>query len=194
MATSLPIRFGDAVDQLAKFKVDRRPWIISAILVIAVIWILLRWVWVPVTVTTVYIVRHGERQDSSTSSPLSPAGVARASVLAHVLRNAGITAVFVTEFTRTQQTRAPVAAQAIVTAIQYPSSNPQNVADQILSNHAGGRVLVVGHSTTVDDIAVSLGASGLSDLSEDQFDRMFVVHRFGTTTHLDWLRYGAETP
>lgn len=180
---------GDAVDQLLKYKVDRRLWLISATLVTAVVWILIC-VWVLVTVTPVYIVWYGERQDSGLNSAFSSAGVARASVLAYVLRNEGITAVFVTEFTRTQQTGAPVAAHTNVNVIQYPSSNSQNVADQILANHSRGRVLVVGHSTTVDDVAASLGASVISDLSEDQFDRMLVVHRFGTTAHLDRLRYG----
>ena len=86
------------------------------------------------------------------------------------------------------------AAVAGVTPEQYQASDTQGVVDTILTNHAGGRVLVVGHSNTVDDIASGLGATGLSDLGEDQFDRLFVVHRLANVAHLDQLRYGVETP
>ena len=146
-------------------------------------------------VTTVYIVRHAERLDASPNSPLSPAGHARASTLAHVLRSERIRAVFVTEFVRTRQTGARVAAQANVTPTQYPANNPQSVANTIATQHAGERVLVVGHSNTVDDIAAALGAPGLSDLAENQFDRLFVVNRVGAAgAHLSRLRYGRDTP
>lgn len=179
---------------MRKARFDRWPWITSGVLLVIVIWLLFRCIWVPVRVTTVYLVRHGERQDSSANSPLSMAGETRAMVLSHVLRNEGITAVFVTERLRTQQTGAPAAAQVSVTPIPYSSLDAQSVVDQILANHLGGRVLVVGHSNTVDDIAAGLGAAGVAELTEDQFDRLFVIHRLSSIVHLDPLRYGAETP
>ncbi len=77
---------------------------------------------------------------------------------------------------------------------QYSAGTPQEVVDAILADHIGNRILVIGHSNTVDDIAAGLGVSSISELAESQFDRLFVVHRFGSTTHLDRLRYGVETP
>lgn len=182
------------MDPKQDIKIDRRPWIVSGVLVIAVIWIWFSCFLWPAEITTVYIVRHAEKVDNSANPPLSAAGQARAEELAHVLGDEGIDAVFVTNFTRTQQTGAPVAAVAGVTPEQYQASDTQGVVDTILTNHAGGRVLVVGHSNTVDDIASGLGATGLSDLGEDQFDRLFVVHRLENVAHLDQLRYGVETP
>lgn len=177
-----------------KIKMDRRPWIITGVLVITITWLSFRcFVW-PVQITTVYIVRHAEKANSSANTPLSAAGQARAQELAHVLGDEGIDAVFVTNFIRTQQTGAPVAAVAGVTAQQYPAAGTQDLVDTILANHIGDRVLVVAHSNTVDDIAAGLGATGLSDLSENQFDRLFVVHRFSNIAHLDRLRYGVVTP
>jgi phosphohistidine phosphatase SixA len=181
-------------DSNSRIKFDRRPWILSVILACAVIWIAWRCYRWPIQVTTVYLVRHAEKADNSADPPLSGDGEIRAEELARVLGDEGIDAVLVTNFIRTQQTGAPLAAAAGVTAQQYPASDTQGVADLILANHAGGRILVVGHSNTVDDIAAALGAAGLSDLDEDQFDRLFVVHRFGSVAHLDRLRYGAETP
>ena len=175
-------------------QIDRRPWVLCGILVVVVILITIRCFLWPVQITTVYIVRHAEKQGSGANAPLSTAGHARAQQLVHVVGDENIDAVFVTEFTRTQQTGAALAAAKGITAGQYQAGNSQSVVDAILVDHVGERVLVVGHSNTVDDIAAGLGATGLSDLAEAQFDRLFVVHRFGSVTHLDRLRYGAETP
>lgn len=172
----------------------RRPWIIVGVLIIIIIWGWYRCFFLPVEITTVFIVRHAEKAAGGSNPPLSAAGQARAAELARVLTDEGIDAVFVTEFIRTQQTGAPTAAAAGVAAQQYPATDAQGLADTIIANESGGRILVVGHSNTVDDIASALGANGLSDLDEDQFDRLFVVHRFVGSAHLDQLRYGAETP
>ena len=192
---------GDKLPQ----HVDRRHWVLSGIVAIAVILVWFHGVLGPVPdvvaaeqqlapITTVYIVRHAERADDSANTPLSAAGRARAQELVHVLGNDDLDAVFVTNLTRTQQTGAPLAAAKGIMAEQYPASDPQSVVNTILTDHLGDRVLVVGHSDTVDDIAGGLGATELSDLGGDQFDRLFVIHRFANVAHLDRLRYGAETP
>jgi len=147
-----------------------------------------------VTPTTVYIVRHAERLDNSQDSPLSSAGLSRAKQLAHVLRDAEIRAIFVTNLTRTKQTAAPLAAARGLTPIAVDAATPQAVVSRILNNHAGSRVLVVAHSNTVDDIATGLGAPGVPELQESQFDRLFVVQRVAANTSLLRLRYGAPTP
>ncbi len=159
--------------------------------IIIVSWI---WCWWPNPITTVYISRHAEKLNATANTPLSASGLIRATELAHVLKDEGIDAVFVTEFLRTQQTGEPTATQTGIGVIQYSASTPQDVVDTILADHAGNKVLVIGHSNTVDDIATWLGVSGVSELTESQFDRLFVVHRFGSTAHLDRLRYGTETP
>ncbi len=189
------------MDSKQQIKIDRRPWILSGILVIAVIWLLfncfmspVQTTTAPVQVTTVYIVRHAEKVDNSADPQLSAAGQERAKELAHVLGDEGIDAVFVTDFIRTRHTGAPVEKAAGVTARLYPANKTQKLIDMILADHVGKRILVVGHSNTVDDIAAGLGATGLSDLADDQYDRLFVVHRFADTAHLDRLRYGRKHP
>ncbi|GJM30579.1 MAG: phosphoglycerate mutase [Cyclobacteriaceae bacterium] len=168
--------------------------IIMAFLAIIII---VSWIWCwwwPVPVTTVYISRHAEKLNYTSDTPLSPVGEVRALELAHVLKDEGIDAVFVTQFLRTQQTGQPTATESGVNVIQYDAGISQEVVDAILANHIGQQVLVIGHSNTVDDIAIGLGAPGVPELDELQFDRLFVVHRFGSTVHLDRLRYGVETP
>src|SRR5205823_9140645 len=60
--------------------------------------------------STIFIVRHAEKAASGGDNPdLSEAGRARAETLASMLKDAGVSAIYVTEFKRTQQTAAPLA-------------------------------------------------------------------------------------
>src|SRR6266705_2942801 len=60
--------------------------------------------------STIFIVRHAEKAASGGNDlDLSEAGRARAKTLANVLKDAGVSAIYVTEFKRTQQTAAPLA-------------------------------------------------------------------------------------
>jgi phosphohistidine phosphatase SixA len=145
-------------------------------------------------ITTIYISRHAEKLNSTDNPSLSEIGKVRAAELAHVLKNESIDAVFVTQFLRTQQTGGPTALQSNLKMVEYKAGSPKDVANAILTDHLGDQVLVVGHSNTVDDIAANLGVSGVPELAGAQYDRLFVVTRFGSTAHLNLLRYGSETP
>ena len=145
-------------------------------------------------VTTIYIVRHAERQDSSADSPLSAVGLARAERLAHVLKDEQISAVFVSEYQRTRQTGEPLAAANGLAPISYVGKAPEGAVSQVLEKHPGGRILFVGHSNTVDDLAAGFGVAGVKELEDSQHDRMFVIHRVGDVVRLQRLRYGVETP
>jgi len=58
----------------------------------------------------VFIVRHAEKARTGDKDPdLSLEGRKRADALAHILKDSQITAIFVTEFKRTQKTAAPTA-------------------------------------------------------------------------------------
>ena len=77
----------------------------------------------------IYIVRHAERASDEPLSPLSAEGHARAARLADILRDAGITAVFVTEYERTAQTAQPTAARLGLTpAVNKADDTPGLVA------------------------------------------------------------------
>ncbi len=146
--------------------------------------------------TTVYIVRHADKDGSGGSDPqLSPAGLQRAQTLAYMLNQDKVKAVFVTQFLRSRQTGEPAALDSGVPLKEY--SDPVALADLILASHEGHRVLVVAHSNTVKVIAARLtGGIGVAvaDIPENQYDRFYVVHRLGPKGHLDRLRYGEATP
>ena len=124
---------------------------------------------------TVIVVRHAERVDSSTDSPLSPAGLQRAQTLARTVSRAGVAAIFVTQFQRTQMTAAPLAAQLKVTPIVMNADTTAPLIDRIRREHANDVVLVVGHSNTVPEILTQLGASEPVTIQDDEFDSLFIL-------------------
>jgi len=130
---------------------------------------------------TVFLVRHAERADAgmatagtmATDPDLSPEGRARAESLATALKDAGIIAIYATEYRRTQQTAAPL-ARALglqVTTIKSGESAPLMQA----LNAATGNVLVVGHSNTVPTVIKQLGVTAPVTIGESDYDNLFIV-------------------
>ena len=140
----------------------------------------------------VIVVRHAERADaaatpgtSMTGSPdpeLSAVGKARAQKLAAMLADAGVVAIYTSEYRRTKDTAAPLAAKTGVAAEVVPARDAAALIEKIRS-HRDGAVLVVGHSNTVPVIIKALGGSTVT-LSEDEYDSLFFVAANGTTTRI----------
>src|SRR5436309_7919351 len=78
----------------------------------------------------VFVVRHAEKTTGGGNDPeLSPAGHKRADALARILKDSQITAVFVTEFKRTQETAEPTARAAHHSHLVLPAHDvPRLVA------------------------------------------------------------------
>jgi broad specificity phosphatase PhoE len=147
--------------------------------------------------TVVLLVRHAEKASATAADPpLSVAGKARARVLAHVAGDAGVSAIFVTQFQRTKATAAPLAAKLHLTPIERNAADTAGLVADIQANHAGKTVLVAGHSNTVNEILKALTGTSMDEIPDKQFDNLFVVTipggaTTGTVTH---LKYGARTP
>ena len=156
-------------------------------------------------VTTVFLIRHAERADEPRQDPpLTEKGVARSEALARLLSNAGVKAIYTSQFARTKLTAEPLAKQLGITAtplsLKISPTNPRAIADEstketvdkILS-HAGGSVLVVGHSNSIPDVIKMLGGDVVPTIDEKKFDDLFVVTVYANgkakVTH---LKYGAE--
>ena len=149
--------------------------------------------------TTVFVVRHAEKGgDPADRDPeLSEAGRERARTLAHVLGEANITAIYSTPFLRTQHTAQPLAEllgiEITVTTISQTMT--EDLVATLRNDHAGQVVLVVGHSNTVPPIVNALGGGPFENLTDDEYDDMFVVTLAadGSATAVR-LRYGKPTP
>jgi broad specificity phosphatase PhoE len=125
-----------------------------------------------------YIVRHAERADAgmmaggSNDPDLSPAGHARAEALAATLKDARISAIYVTEFKRTRQTAAPLAKALGVEPIVVSSKDTPGLVARVKAG--SGSVLIVGHSNTVPEVLKALGGEAVT-IGDSEYDNLFVV-------------------
>ena len=122
----------------------------------------------------VFLVRHAEKLDSSKDTRLSPKGEERAKALAAKLKDAGVTAIYTSEFRRAQETAKPLADALGLTPKVHPASDSKGLVE--LLKKEGGRALVVGHANTVPEIVRMYGGK-LGELREDEFDGLFLVAR-----------------
>ncbi|GAB3030598.1 SixA phosphatase family protein [Spirosoma pulveris] len=137
--------------------------------------ILLIIVSVACSTTTVYIVRHAEKVNETDTTDLTPAGYARADALAETLGNAGIDSIFSTPYYRTRQTAQALAKRIGVPVVDYPGKPTDAIVDRVKMIR-GKKVLVVGHSNTILEIARGLGAKPtLAKIESGDFDNLFRV-------------------
>src|SRR4051794_40481126 len=106
--------------------------------------------------TTVFIVRHAEKGTDSEKDPdLSEAGHARAQRLAKILSDAGITAIYTSEFKRTRQTAAPLGEALHLKPEIVPAANATALVEKLKTGK--GNALVVGHGNTIPDLLKTVG-------------------------------------
>src|SRR3954447_5062849 len=116
----------------------------------------------------IYLVRHAEKvafwpSEFDAFQPLSPAGVTRAEALAGRFKTAGVAAVYTSRTTRALATAMPLVE---ATHIPITADDATTKADQMTAflthlreKHEKDRaVLIVGHSNTVPELLVHLGA------------------------------------
>lgn len=131
----------------------------------------------------VFVVRHAERADAGTGGAttmatdpdLSDAGRARAESLAAALKDAKITAIFVTPYKRTRQTAEPLAKAVGVQPTEIDAKDIGSLIEKVKA--ASGNVVVVGHSNTVPDVLTRLGVEDAPKLADADYDNLFVVIR-----------------
>ena len=153
---------------------------------------------VPVSaqVTTVLVVRHAEKMAVGGSDPhLSRAGRFRAQDLAHAAGASGVTAIYATNFLRTQETVAPLAAALNLTPIVMDAGLTEQLVEEIQTNRRGQTVLVCGHSNTVPAIVEGLSGVVIEPIPENRYDGLYVVtlkqDESGRATR---VRYGKPSP
>lgn len=128
----------------------------------------------------IIVVRHAERADAAAGAPtmgadpsLSAAGHARAAALAEMLKDLGVTNIFVTEYKRTQETAGPLAKALNLSPTTIAAKDTQRLVERV--RQSKGAVLVVGHSNTVPDIIKTLGVTTPVTVGDDEYDNLFIV-------------------
>lgn len=141
-------------------------------------------------ITTVILVRHAEKGDDGTRDPdLNIYGATRAQHLAQLLHLNGVVGVYSTPFKRTQQTAQPLAMALGLEVQGYP---PLDLAalDKLVQSHQGKTIVIVGHSNTVPAMANHLlGEEKLSQLDENEYDKIFMVQLSGDVKQLLTLSF-----
>lgn len=160
--------------------------------------ICLAWFFESQSTTTLIIVRHAEKALTPTDDPaLTEEGRARAAELARQLVDAdvvaGINAIYSTPYKRSLQTARPVADTLNLSINTYDPADTENTLTNIVNEHKGEIVLVVGHSNTLPALIANLGASkNVPAIADEEYDNIYLISIpwFGKTKTIR-LRYGA---
>lgn len=123
--------------------------------------------------TVLILVRHAERVDESRDADLNDAGRARARALAAMLKDAGIQAIYSTDYRRTLETVKPTAESTSKLIEVYDGDNLEDFAKDLRARDR--RALVVGHSDTTPELVKLLGGEPGSPIAPDEYDRMYIL-------------------
>lgn len=140
----------------------------------------------------VFVARHAERADEparpAPDPPLSAAGQARAEKLNTMLKDAGIAAIFVSQYRRTQETAKPLAA-TLKLAPQMTPGTIDELLGTLKSRHANDVVLVVAHTSTIPGIVKALSGVTITIADEDYTSLFVVVPGSGAAGSAARVRY-----
>ena len=170
---------------------------IQVIIIYTAIAVGLAWFFESQATTTVIFVRHAEKAAEPADDPgLTPAGQRRVAELTRQLVDAdvvaGVDAVYSTPYRRTEETARPVAEALGLPVNSYDAADTEAIMENIVRDHKGKIILVVGHSNTLPALIGNMGASKkVPPIADDEYDNIYIVSIpwFGKTKTIR-LRYG----
>lgn len=124
------------------------------------------------------LVRHAEKKivpPENKDPDLSPAGVARAEELVRMFSDAGITAIYATQYKRTQQTIKPLADKLRLPVTQVEAKQTPELVKQIRARGAGQVAFIAGHNNTVPEIIAAMGGPQLPIIPETEYDNLYIL-------------------
>jgi broad specificity phosphatase PhoE len=140
---------------------------------------------------TIILVRHAEKADGTSQDPeLSPAGRERAQRLVKRIGKYRPGAFYSTDFKRTRDTVAPLAAKRKKEVKVYDPRKPQELISQIM-NSKTKRFVVAGHSNTVPGLANLIAKKELfKNLDDSEYAVIWLLRmKNGKVTKLELLDY-----
>ncbi len=121
------------------------------------------------------------------------AGRARAAKLADLLKDAGITTIYVTQWQRTAETAKPLAERLKITMQPLTAADTATIVARVRAAAPTDRVLVVAHGDTLPVLLKELGYPEPVTIGDQEFDSLFVlVPRDKQAAVGVRLRYGNE--
>jgi broad specificity phosphatase PhoE len=144
-------------------------------------------------VTTVILVRHAEKiiDPNNNDVDLSDAGQQRAQEIARMFGDAGINAIYATQYKRTQETVKPLSDKIGVPVTVMNSKGTADLLAQIRAQHSGQTIFIAGHNNTVPEIIAALGGPQYPIIPESEYDNLFIVTVYRTgKAKVVKLKYG----
>lgn len=137
-------------------------------------------------ITTIYLVRHAEKQSNSKDPKLTECGSKRAISLAKQLKIISLDHIFSTNYQRTQYTAKPIALMQNKPVKLYNPRALEQTATML--SQLSGNILVVGHSNTTSVLAGLLSKQPLAPFDESIYDRIYQVTLFNRQAKLQILQ------
>jgi broad specificity phosphatase PhoE len=132
--------------------------------------------------SNVYVMRHLNTPAGQPDPDLLPEGRRAAEALAAWFRDERPAAIYVTDYKRSRQSVAPLAARLGLVPIVYDPADTPGLIARVRAEH--GAVLIVGHSNTVPDIVAALGGIRPAPLGHEDFGDIWRVAPGGATTRM----------
>jgi broad specificity phosphatase PhoE len=147
---------------------------------------------------TVILVRHAEKKvvpPENKDPDISDEGVKRAEELAKMFADAGIGAIYTSQYKRTQQTVKPLVEKLGIAAAIIEAQKTPELIKHIRAQKPGQVVFVAGHNNTVPEVIAALGGPKLPIIPETQYDNLYIltINSDGSTKLLK-LKYGSSQP
>jgi 2,3-bisphosphoglycerate-dependent phosphoglycerate mutase len=147
-------------------------------------------------ITTIILVRHAEKiiDPNNPDVDLSTAGQARAQEIARMFGDAGINAIYATQYKRTQETVKPLSDKTGVPLTIMNSKGTMDLLAQIRAQHSGQTIFIAGHNNTVPEIIAALGGPQYPIIPETEYDNLYVVTVYRTgKAKVVKMKYGAAS-
>jgi phosphohistidine phosphatase SixA len=122
-----------------------------------------------------FLVRHADRLDWSEDTALSKAGEERAQRLAALLKDAGITAIYATEYQRTQKTAEPLAQMLNIRPIIFSHADHAGPVNRVRRQNQKEVALIVGHDSSIPPMLKLLGHPEPITIAPTEYDNLFVL-------------------
>ncbi len=140
---------------------------------------------------TIILVRHAEKADATSTDPeLSDAGKERAQKLVKMIGKYRPGAFYSTDFKRTRETIAPLAAKRKKDVKIYDARKPKELVDEIMEGKIK-RFVVAGHSNTIPGLVNLIGKKDLfKNLDDSEYTVIWVLRlKNGKVRMLELLDY-----
>lgn len=133
----------------------------------------------PEPASDIYVVRHLHTPQGQRDPDLLPEGQRQAQLLSAWFRADQPRAIYVSDYRRTRQTAAPLAARLALTPIVYDPADTPGLVARVRAGPLPA--LIVGHSNTVPDIVAALGGTRPAPMVHEDFGDIWRVGPDGAT-------------